>query len=202
MSNKKKTPDTEPDDAFSMILGDINASPMSPLSPLAEAEADSGAPPKLRHSAAHPMPGISSSLTAPLPPDTAIPATMVENAPKRAKQKPTAAHPWIEVLLDTCTVTPDVDISFACENAPAASEALRKALLVAARQKADIIRLNLDGKDCNPACLATALCFALTLQPHRPELPAKRLVFANCAPGFKTFMETVNAPLSHGVSLS
>ncbi len=184
--------DTEPDDAFSLVLGDINASPLLrsslPLEP-SQPPAPSPAP----HSAtpAHPMaqalkadqgPMPSPIYDAPSPSPTALPL----DGPEEEEPE---IDPVCTVVADTC----------ALDMAVIHSGDLARTLEMADETSAKIIRLDFRGiSGFTTASLAVLLTFARRLRNNG----GKRLVLANVNGNLRHLLQTMRVAQTHGITLS
>lgn len=216
---KKPEPDTEPDDAFSLVLGDVNHSPLmrhgqAPVIPdvqmpgptgavdLAPSDSrrDQGSALSVRekpqadlfnglteiglgpHSEAFRHPGLSPvAFSEPIaePENEPAPPPLMQQQQQRDSLK--GLHPWLEIQLDTCTVTPAPEVLEAPD--VQAQEALRQALLAAMQQDSAVLRLNLGRRTIAPRVLALALDCSRHLQSGDRS---RRLVLANCPDELKS----------------
>lgn len=185
--------DTEPDDAFSLVLGDINANP------LLQAPLLQGAGP------AHQPAPHGATLQSPFLPCAATPNIFsrldlptqgqiqelapVQEAPAPPAPKNNSDEPVCTVVADTCVL----DLS----HIP--PERLADTLARARTTTAPIIRLDLHAVPCLEASvLAVLLAFSRTLRRSGD----KRLLLANCNPSLRLLFQTMRIQQTHGITLS
>lgn len=185
--------DTEPDDAFSLVLGDINANPLL-QAPLFQGAGPAQQP--ASHGATLQSPFLPCAATpnifAPL--DRPTRGQTQELAPVPASPAPPAPQsnsdePVCTVVADTCVL----DLS----HIP--PERLADTLARARTTTAPIIRLDFHAvQRLETRVMAVLLAFSRTLRRSGD----KRLLLANCNPSLRLLFQTMRIQQTHGITLS
>lgn len=188
MSNIQE-PDTEPDEAFSLILGDVNTNPLSlrELAPPPEAPTPENKGQSATGDAGPSSRKASSQSSA------ASENASSDDAGSSDRSEP---HPWLAVQLDTCTITPENSILDATDEA--ALEPLRQAMLAAGKENVAVVRLNLRHTSISARSLALALDYSRLLRKEG----GKRLVLSGCPTKLRELFEAMRLQETHGVASS
>ncbi len=181
--------DTEPDDAFSLVLGDINANPLLQV-------------PLFRGGATGPANGPhGATLQSPFLQNGATP-NILAPLDRMAPQQPTASAaltpPASETTVDepVCTVVADTCVLDLSHIPP---ESLADTLARARTTTAPIIRLDFQRVERLEAhVLAVLLAFSRKLRRSGD----KRLLLANCNQSLRLLFQTLRIQQTHGITLS
>jgi anti-anti-sigma regulatory factor len=185
--------DTEPDDAFSLVLGDINANPLL-QAPLLQGAGPAPQPAPHGATLQSPFlpcaatPNIFAPLAHPTPGQTQKHAPAPEGSTPPVQQS-AVDEPVCTVVADTCVL----DLS------QIPPERLADTLARARTTTAPIIRLDLHAvQRLETRVLAVLLAFSRTLRRSGD----KRLLLANCNPSLRLLFQTMRIQQTHGITLS